>query len=152
MLTTEPTEEMVQEWKRIHGEYREKLKPNRKNGEQVKEYFTGRYSPEQYDSAEFSSVVEYNIMMNEPNREKLPDGVLPRIVTYTVCNRSVLVGIDLVTGFIHVESEDIQKAEEIYDDLFLFRGLDEKDLDNFFLTAQYVQCLKDKERTGKNDL
>lgn len=150
MLTTEPTEEMVQEWRRIHGEYREKLKPNRKSGEQVNQYFTEKYSPERYDSAEFVSAVEYNIMMNEPEREKLPEGVLPQIVTYKLCDGTISVGIDLATGFIHVESEDIQRAAEIYDDLFLFRGLDEKDIDNCFLTAQYIQCLNNNiERTEK---
>ena len=145
MLTSEPTEEMLQEWKRIHSQWREKLKPNRKSGVQVKDYFIESYSPEQYDSAEFASVVEYNIMMNEHEREKLPEGALPQIATYKLCDGGVLVGIDLTTGFIHVESEDIQRAAEIYDDLFLFRGLDEKDLGNCFLTAQYIQI----ERTQK---
>ena len=145
MLTTEPTEEMVREWKRIHCEYRDKLKPNRKTGAQVNEYFINRYSPERYDSDEFVSVVEYNIMMNEPNREKLPEGGRPSIAAYKISDGEALVGIDLTTGFIHVECEDIQRAEEIYDDLFVFRGLDEKDIDNFFLTAQYVQCLNKKK-------
>ncbi|MCH5199916.1 MAG: hypothetical protein J1F60_03060 [Oscillospiraceae bacterium] len=146
MLTTEPTEETVREWKSIHAEYREKLKPNRKTGVQVKEYFTKKYSPEQYDSAEFASVVEYNIVMNEHEREKLPEDELPQIATYKLGDGQVLVGIDLVTGFIHVECEDTVKAAEIYDDLFLFRGLDEKDIDNFFLTAQYIQCLDQKKK------
>ena len=29
---------------------------------------------------------------------------------------------------------------KIYDDLFVFRGLDEKDLENYFLVAQYIEC------------
>lgn len=148
MLTVEPTEEMVREWKRLYSEYRDRLKPNRKTGEQVNDYFTRRYSPKRYTSAQFADVVKYNIMMNGHNREKLPPGGQPVIMAYTLEN--VLVGIDLTTGFFHVESEDIQKAEEIYDELFLFRGLDEKDLNNFFLTAQYIQCQSRKEH--HNDL
>ena len=151
MLTEEPTEEMVREWRRIHGEYRDRLKPNRKSGAQVEDYFIERYSPERYDSDEFASAVEYNIMMNEHNREKLPEGELPRIVTYKVNGGDILVGIDLATGFIHVESEDMERAAEIHDDLFLFRGLDEKDIDNCFLTAQYIQ-LTQKELSDKHDL
>ena len=151
MLTTEPTEEMVREWRRIHREYRDRLKPNRKSGAQLNDYFIERYSPERYDSSEFASVVEYNIMMNEHNREKLPQGVPTRIVTYKTGDGGILVGIDLTTGFIHVESEDTEKAAEIYDDLFLFRGLDEKDIDNCFLTAQYIQ-LTQKERSDQHDL
>lgn len=106
----------------------------------MNDYFTDRYSPERYASAEFADVVRYNIVMNEYNREKLPHGAAPRIVTYKVADGPVFVGIDLITGFIHVECEDIQKAAEIYDELFLFRGLDEKDINNYFLTAQYIQC------------
>lgn len=47
----------------------------------------------------------------------------------------MFVGIDLVSGYFYVEG-----SEEIYDDLFAFRGLDERDLDNFFLVAEYVKC------------
>ena len=147
MLTEEPTEEMVREWRRIHSECRGKLKPDRKTGAQVNAYFTDRYSPEHYSSPEFVAVVKDNIMLNEHNREKLSSGAHPEILTYTLGNGSVLVGIDLTTGFIHVESEDIQRSAEIYDELFLFRGLDEKDLDNCFLTAQYIQCKKQKGET-----
>ena len=141
MLTVKPTEEMVQEWRRIHGEYRDRLVPNRKTGAQVNEYFINRYLPEQYDSDEFASVTEYNIIMNEHECEKLPQGVQPQIVTYKISDGPVFVGIDLITGFFHIECENIQKMAKIYDDLFLFRGLDEMDLDNCFMTAQYVQSL-----------
>lgn len=140
MLTTEPTEEMLREWRRIHSEYRDRLTPNRKTGAQVNDHFTGRYSPERYNSPEFTAAVKDNIMLNGYNREKLPAGAQPEILTYKLDNGSVLVGIDLTTGFIHVECEDIQRAAEIYDDLFLYRGLDESDLNNCFLTAQYIQC------------
>ena len=147
MLTEEPTEETVREWRRIHSEYRDRLKPDRKTGAQVNAYFTDRYSPERYNSPRFIDIVKDNIMLNEYNREKLPPGAQPEILTYTLDNGSVLVGIDLTTGFIHVESGDIQRAAELYDELFLFRGLDEKDLDNCFLTAQYIQCKKQKGET-----
>jgi len=45
----------------------------------------------------------------------------------------------LITGYIHAESEVMDKAEVVYNDLFAFRGLDEKDLENYFLLAQYMQ-------------
>ncbi len=38
-----------------------------------------------------------------------------------------------------VESLNEEKMKEIYDDLFLYRGLDQKDLENFFLVAEYVR-------------
>ncbi len=83
-------------------------------------------------------------MKNESNREKLPQGAVPQIVAYKAKDSSVLVGIDLVTGFFHIEGKDINRVAEIYDDLFLFRGLDETDIKNYFLVAQYIQCLNNK--------
>lgn len=38
-----------------------------------------------------------------------------------------------------MESEDIQKIVSIYDDLFVYRGLDEEDLNNYFLVAEYIK-------------
>lgn len=144
MLTTEPTIEMIQEWKCIYNENRDKLKPNRKSGAEINDYFCIKYRFEKLDSLSFHDVVEFNIMKNESNREKLPQGAVPQIVAYKAKDSSVLVGIDLVTGFFHIEGKDINRVAEIYDDLFLFRGLDETDIKNYFLVAQYIQCLNNK--------
>ena len=46
--------------------------------------------------------------------------------------------MDLTTGFFQVESEDPAASARVYDDLFVYRGLDAADLENFFLVAQYV--------------
>lgn len=141
MLTTKPTPEMVREWKRIYDEYHDSLKPNRKSGKDVNDYFCRKYSPEEFDSLSFCDVVEFNIMENEPMREKLPKGTEPKIMTYRIKEDSIIVGIDLVTGFFHIEGEDIDRVAEIYDDLFMYRGLDEMDLKNCFLVAEYVKGL-----------
>lgn len=140
MLTSEPTIEMVQKWKLIYNENRNRLTPNRKSGAELNDYFCHKYCFKKFECLTFSDVVKFNIMENEPNREKLPQGVAPQIVTYREKGSSILVGIDLVTGFFHVEGKDINRVAEIYDDLFLFRGLDDKDLKNYFLVAQYIQC------------
>ncbi len=144
MLTTEPTIEMIQEWKCIYNENRDKLKPNRKSGAEINDYICNKYRFEKLDSLSFHDVVEFNIMKNESNREKLPQGAVPQIVAYKAKDSSVLVGIDLVTGFFHIEGKDINRVAEIYDDLFLFRGLDETDIKNYFLVAQYIQCWNNK--------
>lgn len=142
MITSEPTAEMIQEWKQVYEVNHKQLKPNRISGREVDKYFRSKYSPALYYSPEFKKVVEYNIITNEHSREKLPTGVLPQIATYTLDGNTVLVGIDLITGYFHVESENTEKMAAIYDDLFVIRGLDEKDLENFFLVAQYIQCSK----------
>ena len=135
MLTAEPTEKMINEWKRVYAERRDTLKPNRKSGMEVHEYFCRKYLPEAYDNAEFTEVVAFNAM-NEHNAEKL-NGRQLQIVTYKVGD--VLAGIDITTGFFHIESENTDAVEKIHDDLFAFRGLDEMDLNNFFLVAQYIE-------------
>lgn len=146
MLTVEPTAEMIKEWKLLYDKNHDKLKPNRRTGAEVDRYFRDKYAPDRLDASEFRNCVEYNIMMNEPNKEKLPDGVLPEIVAYIIKKYNILVGIDLITGYIHVESEDTDMAAEIYDDLFAFRGLDEKDIENYYLVACYMESIEKTRR------
>lgn len=112
MLTKEITAEQVAEYRRIFEENRD-LVPNRKTGAQVEAYFCGKYSPQKYPSKDFSRLVAEEIIANDFSREKLPQGVLPHVVCYRT--GGALVGIDLVTGFFHVESKDAAESEKIYD-------------------------------------
>ena len=130
MLTTEPTLEMLQEWKRLHEKYRPKLTPNRRSGTQV-------------DAEELREMIAAEILENPHHAEKLPEGCVPDVRCYL--SGDVLVGIDLVTGHIHVESEDTERMAKLYDALFLYRGLDEKDLENAFLTAEYVRLVQEAQ-------
>ena len=139
MLTMSPSEEMIKEWKELYQEHRKALSSNRKSGMEVDAYFREQYAPVIFDSDEFKKVVEANILANAYEQEKLPEGKAPQIVCYKIERDNIMVGIDLLTGYIHVESENIDKAEGVYNDLFVFRGLDEKDLENFFLVAQYIK-------------
>ena len=136
MLTSKPTAKMIKKWKRIFDEKQNELMPDRKSGAEVHEYFCRKYLPEAYEDAVFKEAVEYNAM-SEYNAEKLKAGEKLNIMTYKTDD--VLVGIDITTGFFHIESEDTEKVSDIYDDLFVFRGLDEMDLKNFFLVAQYIE-------------
>ena len=142
MLTSEPTPDMINIWKKIYEDNKERLKPNRKSGSEVDSYFKNKYKPACFDSEEFREIIRENILQNQFNKDKLPQGKLPDIALYKVADGKVIVGIDLVTGFIQVEGEDISEMVKIYDDLFVFRGLDGQDLTNCFITAQYVECLK----------
>ncbi len=137
MLTTEPTPEMIAQWKRTAEQFRGKLTPNRKSGEDVERYFCEHYCFMQVLSLHFLQVVEDNITQNDFNAAKLPPGQKPRVRTYE--RDGIMVGIDRVTGFFQVECEDISRSEAIYDDLFVYRGLDSADLENFFLVAEYVR-------------
>ena len=140
MLTTEPTQEMIAEWKRIYDAAHESMRPNRKSGVELDEYFREHYSYKVLDDAEFCKMVADEITENSFLFKKLPKGILPDIRCYAVGN--VLIGIDLNSGEFHTESEDIDKVIPIHDDLFVFRGLDKDDLKNFFLVAEYVKLTK----------
>ena len=137
MLTMAPTEEMIAEWKRIFEMYHSSLRPNRKSGDEVDQYFREKYPHQIFDNAEFREIVSLNITENDCFSSKLPQNTLPNIQSYKTGN--VLVGIDLCTGEFHVESEDIEEVIQIHDDLFAYRGLDAEDINNFFLVAEYVK-------------
>ncbi|MBD5539836.1 MAG: hypothetical protein HDR00_01330 [Lachnospiraceae bacterium] len=137
MITSEVTQEMIEEWKRIFDLHHSELSPNRKTGIEVDDYFRNKYAYQIFDSEEFKKVVEFNIMENEHSRGKLPKGKKPDIHTYHVGD--VLVGIDTISGEFCVECEDIEKVIPIYDDLFMYRGLDDTDLKNYVLVAEYVK-------------
>lgn len=137
MQMTKPTKKMIKEWKKIYTENRSVMKPNRKNGVEVNEYFCKKYDYIEIHDKKFEDVVVNNILLNDHNKAKLKGNNIPLVKTYMV--KDVYVGIDIQSGFFHIESENMELAEQIYDDMFLFRGLDENDLDNFFLVAEYVQ-------------
>ena len=77
------------------------------------------------------------ILKNEFAKEKLLKDSKPQVVSY-ILDENVFVGIDILTGYFYVESDDFEKMKLIHDDLFVFRGLDDMDLKNYFLVAQYI--------------
>lgn len=137
MLTQKPTADMVKKWKKIFDENQRFMKENRKTGIDIDSYFRNKYPFIVLEASEYADIVAANIVQNEFNSEKLPEGEQPIIKTYRVDN--VLVGIDIVTGYFQIECENIQKVVPIYDDLFVYRGLDKFDLQNYYLVAEYVR-------------
>ncbi len=137
MLTSEATPEMLRAWKRAYAQNRKLLAPDRKSGIEVDAYFREKYHPAPFACTAFRDAVQANIVEDDFCRAKLPPGAMPKIATYRLSD-AVYVGIDLTTGYFHVESENTEEMARIYDDLFLYRGLDEADLENAFLVAQYT--------------
>jgi len=137
MLTQEAAADMVEEWKKLYDEHRGFLYPNRKTGKELDAYVRDKYEVHPIQTKEADNVVIENIMCNRVFKEKLPDNMQPCPITYHTDEQKVFIGIDLVSGYFCVEG-----SEQIYDDLFAFRGLDEKDLNNVFMVAEYVKCIK----------
>lgn len=154
MLMQEPTPKMAEEWKRIFDQYKTRLAPNRKTAAEVLQYLKNKYLLEEVTDDRWKRVVTGNVLHNRPHAEKLPAGKAPRAVVFSVLNagagktlyeqqdelfkgREITVGVEMETAFFHVEGSSL-----LWDELFAFRGLDEKDLQNFYLVAEYVECLK----------
>lgn len=79
MLISEPTPQMIEEWKQIFENHHLQLTPNRKTGIEVDNYFRNKYSFERVSSPEFKEIVERNILENEYSRKKLKEGENPHI-------------------------------------------------------------------------
>jgi hypothetical protein len=154
MLMQEATPEMVETWKSIFAEYKTRLCPNRKKAQGIIEYLEDKYRLEELTGGEWKQLVIDTVLLNEFYSKKLSAGktVIPKV--YRVLNegnaqplyrqqdevfkgKDIILGIDLETGFFDVEGSSL-----LWDELFAFRGLDEDDLNNYYLVAEYISCLK----------
>lgn len=135
IITSKVTEKQLAEWQEIYMQKKDSLNPNRISGRQLDEYFKSKYEPSYYDNDEFKDIIYYNAKDISGETE------ISDIATYLVGN-NIFVGIDLRSGFFHVESENIGESISVWDDLFVKRGLNEADLKNYVLVAQYVILTK----------
>lgn len=136
MITGAITKEQIAEWKQIYEDNHNRLTPNRKTGYEVDAYFRACFPYEPLQDANFQEVVAHNILENEVFFKKLPAGIQPEVHCYKVGD--VLVGIDVISGCFHIECEEVEKAIPIYDALFVYRGLDMEDLQNYVMVAQFI--------------
>lgn len=154
MLTHEPSAEEIATWKQVFAQYRARLKPNRKNGEEVFAFLRSHYSLRMLQDSDADQVVIQNILRNESLARELPPDTAPKPVCSIVesvgagealyreqdaCFQGIeiFVGIDRVTGYFVVEG-----SNRLWDELYAFRGLNENDLKNYYSVAEYVACLK----------
>ena len=160
MITQEPTEEILDEWKAIWLQYKSKLQPNRRPGTELLSHLQSKYVLTEIHEKAATDAVIGNVTMNAPFSEKLPNGTAPIPRTFFIENAEkgeilyqdknkdsvdiwggditrIFVGIDVVTVFFMVEGSTM-----LWDELCAFRGLDDKDLQNFVCVAEYISCLK----------
>mgnify|MGYP001263514154 CR=1 FL=1 len=154
MLMQGATPEMVERWKEVWNEYKGRLLPNRKDGKEVVEYLKNKYILEELHDDKTKKVVINNVLYNKPYADKLPMGAKLSAVTFIVENKdngkflyenqdevfkgnNIFVGVELESGFFCVEGSSL-----LWDELYVFQGLDEKDIQNYFCVAEYISCLK----------
>ncbi len=154
MLMQPATPHMVDQWKAIWREYRDRLHPNRKSGAQVVAYLRGKYSLRELHDDAALRVVTDNVLHNAPLAMKLPAGTVPAAVAFIVersgegevlyrnqddvfRGNSIFAGVDLVSGCFFVEGSSL-----LHDELHAFQGLDAADIQNYFLVAEYISSLR----------
>lgn len=154
MLMQEPTPQLIQHWQEVHAYFRPLLRPNRKDGPEIVDYLNRHYPLEKTNSKQWKQIVSFNVLSNQHNMAKLPEGKVPHPMVFLVMRRKaglllyqeqdecflkedIYVGIDTRTGFFHVEG-----SSRLYDELVAFRGLDADDLENYYLVAEYIECLE----------
>ncbi len=150
----EATPEAVESWKSVFNEYKTRLVPNRKKAADLIEYLEGKYQLVELADEEWKQVVTDNVLSSEFYANKLPAGKTVNPKVFHVLNsgqaqslyrqqddifkgQDIILGIDMETGFFHVEGSSL-----LWDELFAFRGMDSADLKNYYLVAEYIACLK----------
>lgn len=154
MLTQPATPELIESWKNTFAQYKNHLRPNRKSGAELKAYLLSKYPVREETSEKARKVVTGNILANQSLKDELPPGMQPEPYCAVVLRQGtgeplyaaqdevfsgieIFVGVDLVSGCFLVEGSSL-----LWDELFAFRGLNETDLHNYYLVAEYVACLK----------
>lgn len=154
MLAHKVTPELVRKWKDVAKTYRPLLCPNKKTGSEILAYLTGRYPVRELMTDSLRDVVEDNILSNECHARKMPAGTIPEVSGFFIENtgtgkhlyehqdemfrgRTIIAAVELHSGYFLVEGSSL-----LWDELCAFRGLDEEDLENYYLVAEYVECLR----------
>lgn len=154
MLVRKATPELVKEWKETSAAYRPRLRPNRKTGRELLAFLTGKYPVRELASDTLRDVVEDNILSNECHARKMPAGTIPEVRGFVVNNdgtgknlyetqdaifrgRAIIGAVELHSAYFMVEGSSL-----LWDELCAFRGLDEEDLGNYYVVAEYVDCLR----------
>lgn len=154
MLLQEPSPDLIRSWKELFDTYRPRLKPNQKPINEVVAYLEMHYPVTGITDRQAEEVVIDNVILNEYHAKKIPAGEKPNPRVFTVQNTGtgkylyesqdeqfrgipIIAGFDLTSGYFMVEG-----SSRLWDELFVFRGLDEKDIENYYLVAEYITCLQ----------
>jgi hypothetical protein len=137
MLMQEVTAEMLEEWQAVWYEYKDKLSPNRKTGDEIILYLTAKYPLKEFrdeepvrvvsgtvtrDESGVYSVTELraeeaahgrskmvidDVLLNDYHAEKLPEGKQPIPVIFVVENKGA-------GAVLYQEQDEIFKGEDIF--------------------------------------
>lgn len=167
MIVQKSSKERLEEWKSTWIKYKDVIKPNRKTGRELLEYLQSKYALTEIFDADALDAISYTVTRNTYLSEKLSHGVAPVPRAFYLENDGqgekfylpenkddegiwggdvtrIFVGIDLSSGFYLIEGSTM-----LWDELCCFQGIDEKDLQNYVIVAQYINAL---QRFGKMNI
>lgn len=149
---TKPAPEMIEEWKNIYEQYKDKLYPDKKNVTELLNYLNQKYALTEIFDEKLDFVIKGNAAENplleyRPKRDMLKSRgfcinnsgagkTLYEKQDKIFAGSKIIIGIEYETNFFLVEGSSF-----LYDELTAFHGLNEKELSNYFLVAQYISCL-----------
>lgn len=154
MIEKRATRESLAQWKKIYDAERPSLTPNKKDAKAVLAILKQKYTMQPFPDKGFAQVVKGNILENPYYASKAPKGAKLKPEAYSILQDSlsqilfderdavygdvpILLAIEPVSNFIYVEGSNI-----LADEVTALHGLDEKDLENVYLTANYIACTK----------
>lgn len=154
MLMQEPSPDLIRSWKELFETYRPILRPNHQPCKEVIAHLKNHYPVTCITKTWAEEVVIGNVTLNEHYAQKIPPGgsPVPRvyIIQKTGTGESlyenqderfrgtpIIAGFDLPSGYFMVEG-----SSRLWDELFVFRGLDQVDIENYYLVAEYITGLQ----------
>lgn len=164
MIVEPPTKDKLHEWCEIHKQFKNKLTPNSKSGNEVLSYLKNKYTLDELTEEKYKNEISENVIYNDFLKEKLSKDKSPDPIAFILRNDEkskviyqnqediwnscpVFIGIDLATGYVHVEGSCL-----LYDELYAFQGIDEYDLENCVRVAEYIECIKKFNKELYNSL
>ena len=72
MLMKEPTPEMVEEWKAVYAEYKNRLHPNNRSSQSMIKYLKANYPVVEEKDDRLVKIVTDNVLSNKHYSQKLP--------------------------------------------------------------------------------
>ncbi len=154
MIIGPASKELVCEWRKIHTQFKDKLHPNRKSGNEVLEYLKSKYLLDELNEETAFNIVCETVLKNEFQKQKLPPNSQPEPKTFILRNEGngkfiydkqediweggpIFIGIDLNSGYVQVEGSCL-----LYDEIYAFQGIDKYDIASCVRVAEYINCIK----------
>jgi hypothetical protein len=149
---TKPAPEIIEEWKNIYEQYKDRLYPNKQTITELLNYLNRKYQlteifDEKLDFVIKGNAAENSLLEYQPKKDILKSRgfyvensgagkILYENQDKIFEGSKIIAGIEYETNFFLVEGSSF-----LYDELTAFHGLNERELSNYFTVARYISCL-----------